>query len=126
MGTIVINSKIDKETKIPTRSIELEEPDCIAAEDLSSTVDIISEAIAYKKINDQLKIDFRAHIRTKLESTLENGEYTNTDEDILALDFSDWKPEARVRKSNAEKVRELLGKCTPEEVAAALASLEDE
>ncbi len=126
MSTIVINSKVDPETKIPTRSIEIETPDCVAATTLSDTVNLIGEEVAYNKINGALKIDFRAHIRTKLESLTAEGEYANLDDDIKALDFTDWKPEARVRKSNAEKAREQLGKLSPEELAAVLASMEDE
>lgn len=101
------------------REILLPMPDCLKAENISALIEIIGEDVLFAKVKAQLTIDFRSHIRAKLESTTED-QLTNSDDDIASLEYSEWKPEARVRKTSSEKAAALLGKMTPAEVQAAM------
>lgn len=101
------------------RQVEVEQPECLNATNLSEVVSIVGEDVAFKKIIAQLTVDFRAHIRTKLESET-NGDMTYSDDEIINVDYSEWKPEARQRKSLSEKAAEMFGKMTPEQIKQAL------
>ncbi len=103
------------------REVSVEAPKCLQAETLEDMVAVIGADVALSNIKAQLTISFRSHIRSRLESTTD-GELNNSDEDITALDFSDWKPETRVRQSAAEKAAKLLSGMDPAELAAALAA----
>ena len=72
--------------------------------------------MAVSKIQAQLTIDFRATIRSMLES----DDCSNSDEHIKSIDFTDWKPETRIRKSPEEKATELLSKLSPEQLKIVL------
>lgn len=102
------------------REIELPLPTILTEETLDGLVATLTEDVLVKLVQGQLKIMFRSHIRTKLESETD-GDFTNSDEDITALDFSDWKPEARTRMTAQEKAMASLSKLTPEEIKAVLA-----
>ncbi len=107
------------------RSVEVEKPDCLKATDLQGVIELIGEAVTFSKVAAQLTIDFRSHIRSKLES--ETNEQSNYDDEaIINCDYSDWKPEARTRKSAAEKAKEQLGKLNPSELKALLESMQDD
>lgn len=102
------------------RSIELPMPEILQAETLQSIVDILGEDLAKAKLLNQLTIDFRSHIRGKLESVTD-GVPTYTDEQITQGDYSDWKPEARVRRSAEEKAADVMGKLSIDQIKAAMA-----
>ena len=122
--TIVINHNVDSETKIPERSITLDKPEVLKMSTLQELSEFLTEDFCVSEIKAQLKIKFRSLIRSKLASETD-GEYTNTDEDIKELDFSDWKPEAKTRMSASEKAMAALGKLDPEQLAAVLAAAKD-
>ena len=105
------------------RSITLSEPDVLCAETLEEIVSILGTDVAMNKIKAQLKVDFRSKIRGLLES-MTDDELTYSDDEISAMDFSDWKPEGRTRKSAEEKAMETLGKLSPDQLQAVLAALE--
>lgn len=102
-----------------SREITLKKPDVLLAENLQDVIEILGEDVTYVKIMAQLTIDFRAKVRAMLESMSDN-EYNYSDEDITQMDFSDWKPEARQRKSKIDKANEMFGKLSPEEIQAVL------
>lgn len=102
------------------REIELKVPELLKTETVSQDIEILGEEVAHNKIQNQCTIDFRAKVRGLLESETD-GEPTYSDEEIQAMDFSDWKPEARTRKSIEEKAAEIFGKMDLEQVKAALA-----
>lgn len=103
------------------REIETEAPEILNMTNMSDIVGALGEDLAVRTIQAQLTVSYRSHIRTKLES-MTDGEINYTDDVIKEMDFSDWKPEARVRKSSAEKAADLLGKLSPEELKAAFAA----
>lgn len=103
------------------REVTVGAPDVLKVTTVADAIAILGEDVALTKIKAQLTIDFRSHIRGKLESMSDDA-YNYTDEEIIAADYSDWKPEARTRKSSAEKAAELLGKMSPEELKAAMAA----
>ncbi len=114
MPTIITNSnKVD-------RSIEVEMPECLTVPSLEDMVTILGADIVMTKIKAQLTVDFRSKIRTLLESKTDD-DFNHTDEAIKEMDFDDWKPEGRTRKTPEEKAAELLGKLSLEQIAAAMA-----
>jgi len=123
MSTIIINHNVNSDTKVPERTITLDCPEVLEKDSLADLAEILGEDFCVNEIKAQLKIKFRALIRGMLAS-MTDGEYTNTDEDIKALDFSDWKPEVRVRMTAQEKAMKALGSLPPEERAAIFAALE--
>ena len=114
MNIITKSNKTDREITIVA-------PNCIQAETLQDLIAIIGDDVALVKIKSQLTIDFRSHIRSKMESETD-GELNNSDEDIIGIDYSDWKPETRVRMSAAEKAAKLLSGMKPEDLKVALAA----
>lgn len=116
------NMILTKSNKVG-REVEVETPEILGMTDIGALVEAMGEEAVVKSIQAQLTVSFRSHIRTKLESQTD-GEFNNSDEDIIAMDFSDWKPEARTRKTAEEKAADLMGKLSPEQIAAVLAKLE--
>ena len=116
MGTIITKSnKADRE-------ITLEAPKVLEMETLKELVAFQGEEMCVNQIRAQLTVGYRAMVRTKLEATDDNGDPTNSDEDIKKIDMSDWKPEPRVRKTAEEKALEALGALDPAVREAVLAS----
>lgn len=106
------------------REATVDMPECLEVETLEDMVTCIGSDMALNKIKAQLTVDFRSHIRSILESE-SDGEATNSDEAIAEMDFDDWKPSGRVRKTAEEKAKDLLGKLDPDVLKSVLASLED-
>ena len=105
------------------RKIVTEMPKILQADTLAELVEIQGEDLCVQQIKGQLTISFRSMIRTKLEAENEDGNPTYSDDDIKNLEgLADWKPEVRVRKSNEEKAKDILGALSPEERAAVLAA----
>lgn len=102
------------------RAITVDKPEILLMKDVADFVGALGEDLVVNILSSGLTVSFRSHIRTKLESKTDD-EFTNTDEAILEMDFTDWKPEARTRKSVEEKAADLLGKLSPEQIQAALA-----
>lgn len=119
MSDSVINTKSNK----AGREIEIETPAILTMTSVADLVVAMGEEAVVRAVNAQNTVSFRSHIRTKLEANTD-GDITNSDDDIRAMDFTDWKPEARTRKSAEEKAAELMGRLTPEQIAAVLAKLE--
>ena len=124
----VINTKSaekkDKEGNVikAHREIDLEKPTLLEITDVGTLVEIMGEEAVVKAVTAQNTVSFRSHIRTKLDSVTD-GEFNHTDADIAEIDFSDWKPESRTRKTPEEKAAEIMGKLTADEVASVLAKL---
>ncbi|MCF6247204.1 MAG: hypothetical protein L3J69_07560 [Desulfobacula sp.] len=103
------------------REITLKKPKVLQANTLKELVEIIGESMAVSKIKAQLTIDFRATVRSMLESgDANNGQFTYTDQEIKSRNFNDWKPETRSRRTPEEKAAELLSKLTPDQLKVAL------
>lgn len=125
-STIVTKSaeKTDREGNIikAYREIELEKPAILIVDNVAGLVEVMGEEAIVKAVTAQITVSFRSHIRVKLDS-MTDGEFNHTDADIEEIDFTDWKPESRTRKSAEEKAAELMGKLTPEQIQAVLAQL---
>lgn len=104
------------------RSITVQEPNVLCLNTLSELAEALGEDLCVQQIKGALKVSFRAVVRRKLDETDDNGEVVNSDEAILAEDFSDWKPTLRVTKSPEEKALEALGNLPPEIRAQVLAN----
>lgn len=102
------------------REITVEAPEVLTLTNLEDMVKTLGAEIVMGKVKAQLTVDFRSKIRSLLESQTDD-EFTHTNAQIAEMDFDDWKPEGRVRKSAEEKAAELLGKMSPEQIAAAMA-----
>lgn len=125
METIVTKSDSKaKELFGEPREVETNCPDILNVESLKELLNYMSEDMILQKIKAQLMVDFRAKVRAMLESQ-SDGQPTYAVDDIAQMDFSDWVPEARQRKSAEEKAAEILGKLSPDQVKAALAMAED-
>ncbi len=117
----IVSKKHEDIEDIGVRTLEIDLPDVLKAETIAELIEIQGEDFCYHQILEQLKIKFRSHVRTKMDAITEDNELVNSDEEIMSLDFSEWKSETRTRKSAFEKAMDLLGKLPPEEREAALA-----
>lgn len=111
----------DNKTK---REIETPIPKCLSTDALSTLIDLVGEELVHKAAKDQFIIKFRAHIRSKLSATDSEGNPINSDEDILAVDYTDWKPEIRTRMTAEEKAIKALKQLPPEVAADILKNLQ--
>jgi len=103
------------------RDITVTEPVVLNLGTIEELVQSLGEDLAVNMIKNQLKVSFRAVVRRKLEEKDDNGEFSNSDDTILAEDFSDWKPTLRITKTPEEKALEALGNLPPEVRDAVLA-----
>lgn len=107
------------------RELTVDEPAVLTMSSVEELVNALGEDLVVQKIKAQLKVDFRAMVRRKMEEVDDNGEHVNTDEAILAEDYSDWKPTLRIVKSPEEKAKEALGNLSPEMREAILAQFQN-
>jgi hypothetical protein len=103
------------------REITVTEPAVLSLGTVEEMVQSLGDDLALNMIKNQLKVSFRAVVRRKLEEKDDNGEFSNSDDAILAEDFSDWKPTLRITKTPEEKALEALGNLPPEVRDAILA-----
>jgi len=126
MGTIkVVSKKFAGNEDLGVRVLEFDKPDVLECTTLDDLVAIQGEEYCLSQILAQLKIQFRSHTRTKMDAVTEDGEFVNSDETLLALNFSEWKPEVRQRKSAFEKAMAILGTLPPEEREEAFAKFNE-
>ena len=104
------------------REITVDEPVVLTLSTIEEMVEALGGELALNMIKNQLKVSFRAVVRRKLEEKDDNGDFINSDEAIVAEDFSDWKPTLRVTKTAEEKAMEALGNLPPEIREAVLAN----
>jgi len=116
MGTIkVVSKKFEDNEDLGARELEFETPEVLEASSLGELVTIMEEDFCKNQIRAQLKIMFRSYVRTKMDATNDDDtEFTNSDESLVELVLTDWKPEGRVRQTAEEKAIALLGKLDPE------------
>lgn len=107
-------AKIKVVSNAAKREITVEEPAVLGLTTVEELVEALGEELVANQVRNQLKVSFRAVVRRKLEETDDNGDPVNTDDAILAEDYSDWKPSLRVVKTAEEKAREALGNLPPE------------
>lgn len=122
MANEVEAATIQVKSNSKERTIDIPMPALLATEDLKHMTKIVGEDMVHQKAKSQFIIDFRAKIRAMLEAETD-GAPTYTDEQILELDFSDWKPEGRVRKTAEEKAKETLAALPPDVAKKILADL---
>ena len=96
------------------REITVTEPEVLNLGTVEEMVQSLGDDLALNMIKNQLKVSFRAVVRRKLEEVDDNKEFVNSDDSILAEDFSDWKPTLRITKTPEEKALEALGNLPPE------------
>jgi hypothetical protein len=121
---IIMAETIVTKSNKANREVTTAMPSVLQTDKLAVLVNILGEEMVVQKVQAQLTVDFRSLIRSKLESTDDNGDPRYTDEEIANGDYGDWKPEARTRKSAEERAAELLSKLSPDQVKAALAMVE--
>jgi DNA-directed RNA polymerase specialized sigma24 family protein len=115
-------SKIKVVSNAASREVTIDEPALMNLTSLAEFAEAQGEDLCINQIRNQLKVSFRAVVRRKLEEKDDNEEALNSDEAILAEDFSDWKPTLRITKTPEEKALEALGALPPEVREAVLAS----
>lgn len=103
------------------REITVDEPIVLGLTSIEEIVEALTPELAVNMIKNQLKVSFRAVVRRKLEEKDDNDEASNSDEAIIAEDFSDWKPVLRITKTAEEKAMDALGSLSPEIREAVLA-----
>jgi DNA-directed RNA polymerase specialized sigma24 family protein len=103
------------------REITVQEPVVMGCSTVEELVEALGEELVVNQVKNQLKVSFSAVVRRKLEEVDDNKEFVNSDEAIMAEDFSDWKPTLRVTKTAEEKAMEALGNLPPEVREAVLA-----
>jgi len=121
---VFIMSEIRTVSNKAKREITLATPAILLAETLQDVVAIQGEDQCLSQVKAQLTVAYRSMIRTKLETTDDNDEIIYDDKAMTKMDFADWKPEPRTRKSGEEKALEALGALPPDVRAAVLANFE--
>ncbi|MDY6893926.1 MAG: hypothetical protein SVO01_00685 [Thermotogota bacterium] len=114
-------AKIKIVSNAANREITVDEPVVLGLDTVEELVEALGSDLVVNQIKNQLKVSFRAVVRRKLEEKDDNDEFSNSDEALLAEDYSDWKPSLRVTKTPEEKAREALGNLPPEVREALLA-----
>ena len=104
------------------REITIDQPEVLNMTTVEELVEALGEELVVNQVKNQLKVSFRAVVRRKLEERDDNEDFVNSDEGILAEDFSDWKPTLRVTKTPEEKALEALGNLPPDVREAVLAN----
>lgn len=104
------------------REVTVEQPAVLDMNSVEELVEALGEELVVNQVKAQLKVSFRAVVRRKLEEKDDNEEFINSDDAILAEDFSDWRPSLRVTKTPEEKAMEALGNLPPEVREAVLAN----
>lgn len=115
-------SMIKVVSKQKDREITVDEPVVLTLTDVSDLVESLGEDLVVNMVRNQLKVSFRAVVRRKLEEQDDNDDFVNSDDALLAEDFSDWKPSLRITKTAEEKALEALGNLPPEVREAVLAN----
>lgn len=116
------NEMIETKSNKFDRSVETNTPDILSSDaTLDDIVNALGDELAKNKLQSQLKVDFRSQVRTKLESKDDNGDFRYSDADLTEVDYSDWAPELKQRKSAEEKVADMFSNMTPDQIKAALA-----
>lgn len=116
--------KIKVVSNAASREITVDEPDVLGLTTLPELAEALGEDLCVNQIRNQLKVSFRAVVRRKLEETDDNEDFVNSDEAMIAEDFSDWKPSLRITKTPEEKAMEALGNLPPEVREAVLANFQ--
>ena len=106
------------------RSITLQLPGVMETETLADMVALVGEDLCLNKVKGALIIMLRSMVRGKLEAKDENGEFINSDQDILSAWDVNWIPELRVQKTAEEKALDTLQGLSPEAMAEVLAKYE--
>jgi len=119
MATIKVASKQ------ANREVSITEPNVLGLTTLAELAEALGEDLCINQIKQQSKIGFRAMVRRKLEEVDDNGDFVNSDENVMDVDYSDWKPTLRITKTPEEKALEAFGALTPEDRKALLASLQE-
>jgi DNA-directed RNA polymerase specialized sigma24 family protein len=104
------------------REITVAEPNVLGLTSVEEIVEALGAELVVNMVKNQLKVSFRAVVRRKMEEKDDNEETVNSDEAIMAEDFSDWKPTLRITKTAEEKALEALGNLPPEIREAVLAN----
>lgn len=115
-------AKIKVVSNAAAREITVDEPEVLGLSNLADLAEALGEELVVNQVKNQLKVSFRAVIRRKLEEKDDNEEFVNSDDAMLAEDYSDWKPTLRVTKTPEEKAMEALGNLPPEVREAVLAN----
>lgn len=103
----VVSTKVSRDITVP-------EPTVLTLTSVEELVEALGADLVVNLVKNGLKVSFRAVVRRKMEETDDNDEVVNSDEAIMAEDFSGWKPTLRVTKTPEEKAMEALGGLTPE------------
>lgn len=117
-------AKIKVVSNAAGREITIDEPIVLQSSSLQEMAESLGEDLCVNMIKNQLKVSFRAVVRRKLEEKDDNEEPANSDEAIIAEDYSDWKPTLRVTKTPEEKAMEALGNLPADVLEAVLATFQ--
>jgi len=114
-------SKIKVVSNAAGREVTVNEPLVLGMTTVEELVESLGAELVVSQVKAQLKVAFRAVVRRKIEEKDDNEEFVNTEEMVVAEDFTDWKPTLRITKTAEEKAMEALGGLTPEQRDAILA-----
>jgi hypothetical protein len=123
----VVSKKHDSIEELGMRELVVKRPNVLKCETLDEFKEVMGETFCASQITNQLKIMFRSHVRSKMDSTNDDDSAFNfSDDEIESIDFSDWKPQARTRVSAQDKAMAILGKLDPATLADVLAKAQEQ
>ena len=114
-----------KSTKA-NREVTVPAPTVLTLGTIQELVQTLGEELTVNNVKAQLTIAFRSSQRTLIEATDDNGDIVNSDKAIAAMDFSDWNPKLRVRRTPQDIAAEALSALSPDQIRAVLAQIEVE
>lgn len=124
---IRVNAGAIKDTEgkvIYDRVIEFQIPKVLLFESLSDLAKELGEDYLVHQIKNQMRITWRAKMRTAMEKKDDNGDYVYTDDQIMEKVYDQaWVPELRITKTPEEKALEALGALDPETRKLVIASM---
>jgi len=105
------------------RVIETVSPAILSMTTIDELKATLGESRCVNYITAQLTIAFRSHIRNKLEAVQDDKVTLKYTDKAIQVDYTTWKPEERVRKSDEEKAMEALGVLSAEDLAAVMKAM---
>ena len=123
--TLKVNAGKSKDkdgNEIYERSLDFPTPKVILAETIEELVKLLGADYCLHQLKNQMKVSWRAKMRTAMEKKDDNGEYEFSDDAIRNKVYDvNWQPELRITKTAEEKAAEALGALDPEVRKAILA-----
>jgi hypothetical protein len=108
------------------RVVAIPTPNILLTKSLEELIGFIGEELTHHCAMKTVLNAFRANVRNNaLKRDPETNKPKYTDEEIAAMDFSEWRPTGNIRKNKVEKAFDYLDGLSDEKRAAVLQEMKE-